>query len=252
MKQQWSRCLSRWVENWSLIQRHLPFQASPLLRARASRDSNLPLMFIFVPHEIRLKRNQLLRKWLRWLGEVASLALCSSWEAATRLGEGGWAGVRWGRNLGQSYCPSPQEVRSSLGHRPTSQMTPILFFYLIKGMCTRIKWPNSSIRFVTEKAFSHSFCPNFLALLGDCFQLFFFFFFFLKDFLIYLFIYLFFWLCWVFGSCEGFLQLRQAGATLHRSAGTALHRGASNSFSWICWYLNLNSMLVKSLPVLEG
>ena len=41
---------------------------------------------------------------------------------------------------------------------------------------------------------------------------------------IYLFIY--FWLCWVFGSCEGFLQLRQAGATLHRGVGTALHRGA--------------------------
>ena len=41
---------------------------------------------------------------------------------------------------------------------------------------------------------------------------------------IYLFIY--FWLCWVFGSCEGFLQLRQVGATLHRGAGTALHRCA--------------------------
>ena len=41
---------------------------------------------------------------------------------------------------------------------------------------------------------------------------------------IYLFIY--FWLCWVFGSCEGFLRLRQVGATLHRCAGTALHRGA--------------------------
>ena len=46
-----------------------------------------------------------------------------------------------------------------------------------------------------------------------------------------LFIYLsiYFWLCWVFGSCEGFLQLRQAGATLHCSAGTALHRGARAS-----------------------
>ena len=57
---------------------------------------------------------------------------------------------------------------------------------------------------------------------------FFFFFFFFKGFsFIYLFIYLFyFWLCWVFGSCEGPLQLRQAGATLHRGAGTALHRGA--------------------------
>ena len=41
---------------------------------------------------------------------------------------------------------------------------------------------------------------------------------------IYLFIY--FWLCWVFGSCEGLLRLRQVGATLHRGAGTALHRGA--------------------------
>ena len=44
---------------------------------------------------------------------------------------------------------------------------------------------------------------------------------------IYLFIY--FWLCWVLGSREGFLQLRQAGATLHRGAGTALHRGARAS-----------------------
>ena len=42
---------------------------------------------------------------------------------------------------------------------------------------------------------------------------------------IYLFIY-YLWLCWVFGSCEGFLQPRQAGATPHRGAGTALHRGA--------------------------
>ena len=50
-----------------------------------------------------------------------------------------------------------------------------------------------------------------------------FFFFFLILF-IYLFIY--FWLCWIFGSCEGFLQLRQVGATPHRGVGTALHRGA--------------------------
>ena len=59
------------------------------------------------------------------------------------------------------------------------------------------------------------------------FFLFFLFLFFFYNFffpLLYLFIY--FWLCWVFGSCEGFLQLRQAGATLHCSAGTALHRGA--------------------------
>ena len=42
---------------------------------------------------------------------------------------------------------------------------------------------------------------------------------------IYLFIY--FWLCWVFGSCEGFLQLRQAGATLHRSARAFHYRGPS-------------------------
>ena len=58
-------------------------------------------------------------------------------------------------------------------------------------------------------------------------------FFFLRIFF-YLFIYLFicllfFCLYWVFGSCEGFLQLRQAGATLHRGAGTALHRGARAS-----------------------
>ena len=42
---------------------------------------------------------------------------------------------------------------------------------------------------------------------------------------IYLFIY--FWLCWVFGSCEGFLHSRQAGATLHRGARAPLHRGPS-------------------------
>ena len=53
---------------------------------------------------------------------------------------------------------------------------------------------------------------------------FFFFFFKFYSYFIYLFIY--FWLCWVFGPCEGFLQLRQVGATLHRGAGTALHRGA--------------------------
>ena len=39
-------------------------------------------------------------------------------------------------------------------------------------------------------------------------------------------LFIYFWLCWVFGSCEGFLQLRQAGATLHCGVGTALHRGA--------------------------
>ena len=38
-----------------------------------------------------------------------------------------------------------------------------------------------------------------------------------------------FWLCWVFSSCEGFLQLQQAGATPHRGAGTALHRSARAS-----------------------
>ena len=41
----------------------------------------------------------------------------------------------------------------------------------------------------------------------------------------FLFIY-YFWLCWVFVSCEGSLQLRQAGATPHRGAGATLHRGA--------------------------
>ena len=52
-------------------------------------------------------------------------------------------------------------------------------------------------------------------------------FFFFFNFIATLFIYLFiFWLCWVFGSCEGFLWLRQVGATLHRGAGTALYRGA--------------------------
>ena len=45
----------------------------------------------------------------------------------------------------------------------------------------------------------------------------------------YLFIYLFiyFWLCWVFGSCEGPLQLRQVGATLHCGARAFHYRGPS-------------------------
>ena len=59
-------------------------------------------------------------------------------------------------------------------------------------------------------------------------QALFFFFFFFKDFFIYLFIYLFIYGC--VGSsflCEGFLQLRQAGATLHRGARASHHRGPS-------------------------
>ena len=72
-----------------------------------------------------------------------------------------------------------------------------------------------------------------------------FFVFFLNLFFIYLFIYLFysyfiylfiyFWLCWVFGSCEGFLRLRQVGATLHRGAGTTLHRGAGTALHRGAW-----------------
>ena len=42
----------------------------------------------------------------------------------------------------------------------------------------------------------------------------------------FIFYFIYFWLCWVFGSCEGFLWLRQVWATLHRGVGTALHRGA--------------------------
>ena len=60
------------------------------------------------------------------------------------------------------------------------------------------------------------------------FKLFFFLIFFIATLFIYLFIYLFiFWLCWVFGSCEGFLQLRQVGATLHRGARAFHYRGPS-------------------------
>ena len=59
---------------------------------------------------------------------------------------------------------------------------------------------------------------------SNFFFFFFFNFFFIATLFIYLFIY--FWLCWVFGSCGGFLWLWQVGATLHRGAGTALHRGA--------------------------
>ena len=82
--------------------------------------------------------------------------------------------------------------------------------------------------------FSHSAnwltCIDWKALWNHvlCFVfLFFVFFFFNFFFIATLFIYLFiFWLCWVFSSCEGFLRLRQVGATPHRGAGTALHRGA--------------------------
>ena len=48
----------------------------------------------------------------------------------------------------------------------------------------------------------------------------------LDDFIATLFISFYFWLCSVFSSCEGFLQLQQVGATPHRGAGTALHRSA--------------------------
>ena len=49
--------------------------------------------------------------------------------------------------------------------------------------------------------------------------------FYLYSYFIYLFIY--FWLCWVFSLCEGFLQLRQVGATLHRGARAFHYRGPS-------------------------
>ena len=51
--------------------------------------------------------------------------------------------------------------------------------------------------------------------------------------LIYLFIYLFLYIFKIFGCvgssflCEGFLQLRQAGATVHRGARASHHRGLS-------------------------
>ena len=45
--------------------------------------------------------------------------------------------------------------------------------------------------------------------------------------LLYLFIYIYFWLCWVLVSCEGLLQLRQAGATLHRGGRASHRRGPS-------------------------
>ena len=47
-------------------------------------------------------------------------------------------------------------------------------------------------------------------------------------FVILYFIYFYFWLCWVFRLlCEGFLQLRQVGATLHRGARASHYRGLS-------------------------
>ena len=59
-----------------------------------------------------------------------------------------------------------------------------------------------------------------------CFLFLFLFFFKVEGRIFYLFIYLF-WLCWVFVSCEGFLQLWQAGATLHRGAQAFHYRGLS-------------------------
>ena len=62
---------------------------------------------------------------------------------------------------------------------------------------------------------------------------FFFFFFFLSNyfpfiyFIYFIYLFIYFWLCWVFGSCEGFLWLRQVGATPHRGARASHHRGPS-------------------------
>ena len=56
-------------------------------------------------------------------------------------------------------------------------------------------------------------------------SLFFFFFFLNSCFYLFIYLFIYFWLCWVFGSCEGFLQLRRAGATLHRSARASHRRG---------------------------
>ena len=46
-------------------------------------------------------------------------------------------------------------------------------------------------------------------------------------FIFYFYLFIYFWLCWVFGSCEGFLRLRQVGATLHRGAWAFHYRGPS-------------------------
>lgn len=131
MKQHRSGCLSRWAENWSLMQRHLPFQASPLLRARASRDSNLAASHAhFCSLWKTVKRNQFLRKWPRWLGELASLALCSSWEAATRLEEQE-EGVSWGRDPGPGSCPSSPAAKVKFGTQAHFTDDPYLILLFI-------------------------------------------------------------------------------------------------------------------------
>lgn len=149
LKQHWSCCPSRWVENWSLIQRHSPFQASPLRRARASRGSNLAASrVLFVPREKPLKRNQFLRKWPRWLGEIASLALCSSWEVATRWEEGG-GGSQLGGGKWVRVTAHPPRRQDQVWDADPLHKQPLSHFslYLIKGMGTRIKWPKSGKRF---------------------------------------------------------------------------------------------------------
>ena len=58
-------------------------------------------------------------------------------------------------------------------------------------------------------------------------HLFFVFCFFFTWFYLFIYLFIYFWLCWVPGSCEGPLQLRQAGATLHRGARAFLYCGPS-------------------------
>ena len=70
--------------------------------------------------------------------------------------------------------------------------------------------------------------PPYTIFLKKYFSLLFFFFFKLWFYFIYLFIYLFIYGC--VGSsflCEGFLQLRRAGPTLHRVARASHYRGLS-------------------------
>lgn len=99
----------------------------------------LPLKFFFVPHEKRLKRNQFLRKWLRWLGEITSLALCSRrWEAANQLEEGeGLSQV--GEGTGSELLPSAPGGSVKVGMQTPSQVTPVFFLFYLSNQKYRHK-----------------------------------------------------------------------------------------------------------------
>lgn len=66
------------------------------------------------------------------------------------------------RALDLSCCPSPRRKGQGWLQSHFTDDFNLFFFsvYLIQGMNKQIKLANTSIRFVTKKAFSHSLCPS--------------------------------------------------------------------------------------------